>query len=78
MNKTLIGIIFILAGIAYGSLAIDGFYDKTLGWLVKNGWVKEPTLEQKQTATSELGRKGTILLYASALIIIGIFILWKQ
>lgn len=78
MNKSIIGICFILAGIIYGSLAIDGFYNKTLGWMVKNNWVKEPPQEAKDEAVSILGRKPTILFYASLLIIIGTFILWKQ
>ncbi|MDE2311847.1 MAG: hypothetical protein KGJ93_02015 [Patescibacteria group bacterium] len=76
MNQTLIGLLFILAGIAYGSLAIDDIYNKTLGWLVANNWVK-PSLTQKLDKNS-LGRKPTILLYSLGLIIIGVFILWNK
>jgi hypothetical protein len=77
MSKTLIGLLFILAGVLYGSLAIDGIYNHTLGWLVEHEWIKPP-LPGKDDLKSILGRKPTILLYASILIIIGLFILWNQ
>lgn len=77
MSKTLIGLLFILAGIIFGSLAIDRFYNSTLGWLVEHEWLKPP-VQDKDSLTVILGRKPTILLYALGLIIIGIFILWKQ
>lgn len=76
MNKTIIGLLFILAGAAYGSLAIDDFYNWTLGYLVKNEWIKPPAPEKMQP--NILGRKVTILLYSAVLIIIGIYILWKS
>jgi hypothetical protein len=75
MSKTLIGTLFILAGLAYGSLAIDAVYFKTLGYLVEHEWVKPPP--ESKSEKSVLGRKTTILLYSFILIIIGIFILWK-
>ena len=77
MSKTLIGLIFILTGIVYGSMAIDNFYNHTLGWLVENKWIKPP-IPEKNDLKEALGRKATILLYSFALIILGIFILWKQ
>ena len=80
MSKTLIGLLFILAGIIYGSLAIDDFYNLTLGWLVENKWIKPPvpSKDTKNSLPAILGRKPTILLYSGALIIIGIFILWNR
>ena len=77
MNKALIGTIFILAGLAYGSLTIDFVYNHTYGWLLEHDWIKQPTNEQKSVA-SVLGPKPTILLYATILIIIGLFILWNR
>lgn len=76
MDKSIIGILFILAGLCYGSLALDGFYDKTLGFLVEHGWVKPPS--PSSLNKSILGRKPTIIFYAIILIIIGIFILWNR
>ena len=75
MNDTLIGLLFILAGVAYGSLAFDGIYDATLGWLVKNQWLKPPALTKP--GKSFFGRKPTIILYSLSLIAIGIYILIK-
>ncbi len=77
MSKTLIGFLFILAGLIYGSLAIDDFYNWTLGWLVKNDWVKPPVPGKNELA-KVLGRKPTILLYSGLLIIIGLYILWNR
>jgi hypothetical protein len=77
MSKELIGLIFIAAGIAYGSLAIDRVYNHTLGWLLAHGWIKPPVADKK-SAANFFGRKTTILLYATILIIIGLFILWDR
>lgn len=77
MNKELIGLIFIFAGVAYGSLAIDSFYNNTLGWLLAHDWIKQPVADKKSLSVF-LGRKPTILLYAAILIIIGLFILWNR
>jgi len=77
MNKTLIGTIFIAAGIIYGTLAIDGLYNLTLGWLLAHDWIKPPT-GNKNNLSNFLGRKPTILLYSAILIIIGLFILWNR
>lgn len=74
MNKNLIGILFIIFGLAYGSLAIDKVYSLTLGYLVKNNWIKPPSPEQ--IGENVLGRKPTILIYSLVLILIGILILW--
>jgi len=77
MSKSLIGLIFMLAGLIYGSLAIDDIYKHTLGWMVEHEWVKAP-VSGKNDLRTILGRKPTILLYASILIIIGAFILWNR
>ncbi len=77
MSKTFIGIIFILAGLAYGSMAIDNVYNRSLGWLIANQWLKPP-VPGKKSLPSVLGRKPTILLYSLGLIIIGLFILWNR
>lgn len=75
MNSTIIGLLFILTGAAYGSLALDNIYNATLGWLAENNWLKmPPTEELKKNA---LGRKPTILLYSFALIGIGVYIILK-
>lgn len=78
MNKTLIGLLFIFCGFAYGSLAYDNIYDKTLGYLADNNWVSEQTVKNAKKAGTVLGRKPTILLYASILILIGIYIIWNR
>lgn len=78
MSKTLIGLIFIAVGIIYGCLAIDGFYNITLGWLLEHRWVKQAPPAGKSDLKTLLGRKPTILIYASVLIIIGLFILWNR
>jgi hypothetical protein len=78
MNKTILGLIFILVGIVYGSMAIDDVYNHTLGWLVEHEWIKMPPTPGKSDLKTILGRKPTILLYAGILIIIGLFVLWKQ
>ena len=78
MSKTFIGILFIIAGLAYGSLAIDKVYNKTLGWLVEHQWVKPPPAPGKTDLKAILGRKPTILAYGGILIIIGLFILWPR
>jgi hypothetical protein len=77
MSKITIGLLFISIGLLYGSLAFDPVYDKTLGYLVKEGWIKLPE-QAKQKAGSLLGRKPTIILYSLGLIIIGIYILWNR
>ena len=78
MSKTTIGLVFILAGLAYGSLSIDQVYNLTLGWLVENKWIKPPPEASKDDLKAILGRKQTILLYAAILIALGIFILWNR
>jgi hypothetical protein len=76
MNKTIIGLLFILAGVAYGSLAIDDIYSHTLGYLVEHKWIRPPATEKiNQTI---LGRKPTILVYSLISIGIGIYILWNR
>jgi len=77
MDKSIIGLLFIFAGSAYGSLIFDGIYNATLGYLVQNGWVKLPEITPKDQEFP-LGRKPTIILYSFILIIIGIFILWNR
>ncbi len=75
MDKNIIGLLFILAGFAYGSLSVDRINDHTVGWLLKNGWIKPPVVTGAEK--SLLGRKETIYLYSIILILIGLFILWK-
>jgi len=75
MNRAVIGILFIIAGLAYGSLVFDVVYNKTLGFLVENEWINPP--KQEQGEKSLRGRKTTIILYSLILIIIGIYILWS-
>ena len=76
MSKTTIGILFILAGLAYGSLTLDGIYNITLGYLVKYNWIKPPPPEKP--SKEALGRKSTIIFYSLILIAIGIFLLWNR
>ena len=78
MSKTLIGLLFVLAGTAYGSLAIDDIYNHTLGWLVEHKWVTPPPVPGQDDLRTILGRKPTILVYAGLLIIIGLFVLWNR
>lgn len=75
MDKTIIGLLFITAGLAYGSLALDGIYNATLGWLLEHGWIKRPVPGKGDKLT--FGRKPTIIFYSLSLITIGIYILWK-
>jgi len=74
MTKTTIGLLFIACGLIYGSLAQNKVYHATLGWLLKNGWIKPPTTN---LGKSLMGTKATIYLFATILILLGIFILWK-
>ncbi len=76
MSKVTIGILFIVAGIAYGSMVIDSVYQRTLGYLVENKWITPPP--EAKTDPSLLGKKGTIVLYSLSLIAIGIFLLWNH
>ena len=75
MSTTLIGIIFILFGLGYGSLAFDRVYKRTLGWLVTNNWVQPPPAPGKDDLKTLLGRKPTIIFYSTLLVLMGIFIL---
>ena len=75
MNSTIIGLLFITAGIAYGSLALDGIYSATLGWLVEHSWIKPPVPGKGEKLI--FGRKPTIIFYSLSLIAIGIYTLWK-
>ena len=77
MDKTIFGLIFILAGVSYGSLAIDDIYNHTIGYLIEHDWVKPPVLGKKSFPVV-LGQKPTIILYALVLIIIGLFLLWNR
>jgi hypothetical protein len=76
MNSTFIGLLLILTGLIYGSLAIDAVYNLTLGWLVNNGWIKLP---EKPAGLEKnfFGRKPTILLYSFSLITLGFYIMLK-
>ena len=74
MSTKAIGLACIIIGILYSSLAFDIVYKHTLGYLVKQGWIKAPV-----SASGEeqglLGPKSTIILYSIILIGIGIFML---
>lgn len=76
MNKTLIGLIFIVSGLAYGSLALEKVNQATVGFLLKNGWLKAPN--QEKISRGIFGPKFQILVYAGILIIIGMYILWNR
>jgi hypothetical protein len=79
MDKIYIGLLFILAGISYGSLSIDDIYKHTVGYLIEHDWVKPPVADKnKNSLPNLLGAKQTILLYAGVLIIIGLFIIWNR
>lgn len=75
MSSTIIGLLFITAGVMYGSLTLDGIYKPTLGWLVEHDWIKPPVPGKGEKLI--FGRKPTILLYSLLLIAIGAYILWK-
>jgi hypothetical protein len=77
MSKISIGILFIIAGLAYGSMAIDSVYKKTLGYLIENKWVT-PLKGAEEINKNALGRKGTIILYSLILIIIGMYSIWNR
>jgi len=76
MSKTIIGLIFILIGVCYGSMAIDDIYNHTLGYLIENEWIKPPVI--KKVDKGILGRIGTIIIYSLVLIIIGIYLIWNR
>lgn len=76
MSKTSIGILFIIVGWIYGSLAIEKINFYTIGYLLENGWLKKPP---EQHAEKELlGSKAQIIIFASILNIVGIYILWNR
>lgn len=79
MTKTGIGALFIVAGAAYGSMAIDKVYELTLGNLMKYNLIRPPTKEQqkeiKSIRESAWGRKGTIFTYAAGLIAVGAYLI---
>lgn len=77
MSKTAIGLLFILAGAAYGLLAIERANSLTLGWLVRNGWVKAPP-EGKIKTSQIFGPKSSIIFYSGVLIATGFYILWNR
>lgn len=76
MDKTFIGMLFIIAGLLYGCLAFENIYSMTLGYLVENKWINPPL--KAMTDKSILGRKPTIFLFSFILIIIGVFIIWNR
>ena len=76
MSKILIGLLFIITGLAYASMAIDTVYSHTLGWLVQYQWIKPPPEDKNpENLKNLLGRKSTIILYSLILIFIGIYLL---
>ena len=78
MSTTLIGIVFILIGLGYGSLSFDRVYDKTLGWLVANNWLTPPPEPKQDELRAILGRKPTIYFYSTILILMGLYMLWNR
>ena len=78
MNKTWIGLLFIIAGGILASMSVDQVYNVTLGWLVEHEWVSLPPQANKDELKKMFGRKPVILMYAGVLIIIGLFILWNR
>ncbi|MBI3231476.1 MAG: hypothetical protein HYZ51_00105 [Candidatus Doudnabacteria bacterium] len=75
MNENVIGTLFILTGLAYGSLVVDSVYNATLGFLVEHDWIKPPS--PTKLSQGLFGRKPTIIFYSLGLIAIGIYILIK-
>jgi len=75
MDKNILGLLFILTGLVYGSLALDGIYSLTLGYLVEHNWIRPPAPGKLNKFV--FGRKPTILFYSLALIAAGIFIIIK-
>lgn len=73
MSKISIGILFIFAGLAYGSLAFDIVNNATIGFLVKNNWLKPPVPGALEKDL--LGPKPTIILYSIILIGLGLFMI---
>jgi glucose-6-phosphate-specific signal transduction histidine kinase len=73
MTKSSIGIIFITAGVAYGSLVFAPVYNSTVGFLVNNKWIKPPVPDGHEK--DFLGPKLTIVFYSLILIGIGIYML---
>ncbi len=76
MSKTIIGLVFMLAGVCYGSLAVDSIYNRTLGLLFKYKLLKAPP--PSEVPKSLFGPKGQVILYSSILIIIGLYLLWNR
>jgi hypothetical protein len=76
MSKTTIGLIFISFGLAYGSLAVDGVYNATLGYLLEHKWLTPPAI--KKITPDLLGRKPSILIYSLVLILIGLYLIWSH
>lgn len=75
MNENVIGALFILTGLAYGSLSFDSVYNSTLGFLVEHDWIRPPA--PTKLNQSAFGRKPTIILYSLGLVAIGVYILIK-
>lgn len=78
MNKIFIGLLFILAGICYGSLSLEKVYKYTVGYLIEHDWIKPPVTTEKDNLPQILGAKQTILVYAGILVLIGLFIIWNR
>lgn len=73
MSKTTIGILFILTGCVYGSLAFEKVNSATIGYLLENGWLKKP--KEQKTENELFGPKAQIIIFAIILNMIGIYIL---
>lgn len=76
MNKTNIGLLFIGIGIAYGSLGFEKINSLTIGYLLKNQWIKLPPTQNNEKEL--FGSKAQIILFSLILNLIGIYILWNK
>ncbi len=74
MNKINIGILFIIVGILYSLLSWDKYFKVTLGKLIEHDFIKIPTL--KPGTTPNIGKKAGILIYGTAMILIGIYLIF--
>jgi len=76
MSKITIGLLFIIAGILLITLSNNALYNRMVQYLAYHKWITPPVPEKINP--NVLGRRQTIILYAFALIIIGIYLLWNH
>lgn len=73
MDRLSIGLFFIAIGWFYSMMAVDSFYNHTLGILVKHEWIKPPSFAPGQAPN--ISRKAGILAYGFVIIGIGLYII---